>query len=339
MNKSNEHYNEIINYYFYCKLKSNFLYKDIPYSEKSFYYLKKQLMKESNKIFQNYIKNDESTNTTIIKNYIYKENNFEISFPYIEIKNQNAYTPIFLSNKSNVSKEDKDFFSFKSNLLSNELNKDIDYYKIVLPNGSIKKLKIQPSINLNKLIVEIKNEMKISKQSHCNICEYKSICINELKKNDDIRLLGSMKEPEVKKWNDKGYFSITQLSYYYRTRRQSLITSAKGRYKFELKSLAIRENKTYVTDNFNLDKHDDEIFLDFESLPAEKFVYLIGILVVKKSKIEKKVSFWANNKSEEKDIFEKLFLYLIKFENSLIYHYGKFGLNGNFRGLNHYFIL
>lgn len=138
------------------------------------------------------------------------------------------------------------------------------------------------------------------------------------------RLLTAIPETQITKLNSIGYFTVKQYSYSYKPRRSSLITSSKSRYMFELKSLAIRNNKTYVAENIILTHQDVEIFLDFETLPNESYVYLIGIVVIEKDTITSKSSFWADTDKEEQKIFEKLFDFIKKVGDCTIYHYGSF---------------
>lgn len=194
-------------------------------------------------------------------------------------------------------------------------------YKVVLYNGKIKKIK---NIIIDDVIEISDEQSKIKKRSHCNICEYNSICYERLQKNDDLRLLSSLPESQINKLNKKGFFTVSQYSYSYRPRRSSLITSSKSRYKFELKSLAIRNNKIYITENIILNHKDIEIFIDFETLPNENYVYLIGIVMVEKGEITRKLSFWANSYREEQKIFENLFSFINHIGDCSIYHYGSF---------------
>lgn len=322
---------EILKDYFYCKLKAYYKFNKLTISNESFYYFEKYLKKHTDKIFRknsNITIENFSDRHNLKVGYIYSLNNnidihkYTLKYDYIEITKNNLTIPIFISGNLKIYQKDKSFFSYKAKLLGTFFDKKVHHYKVVFHDGKIIKIKVNSMLPSDIEIID--ENSKIQKIPHCNICEYKSICHNQLKKNDDIRLLSSISESQVKKLNNIGSFTTKQLSYSYKPRRSSLITSSKSRYKFELKALAIRENKTYVAENIDLYHKDTEVFLDFETLPSENYVYLIGVVLFKKNIMINKLSFWANNCIEEKVIFEKLFDLIKDIGLCSIYHYGAF---------------
>ena len=92
---------------------------------------------------------------------------------------------------------------------------------------------------------------------------------------------------------------------------------------WELKALALREKQTYIQEIPKLPDSEVEIYLDFEGLPEEDFIYLIG-LVIKEDETENKLSFWANSKAEEEKIFQQLFDIISGFKEFTLYHYGNY---------------
>ena len=55
---------------------------------------------------------------------------------------------------------------------------------------------------------------------HCSECEFQARCRQKAIEKDDLSLLSRMTEKERKKFNSKGFFTITQLSYTFRPRRR-----------------------------------------------------------------------------------------------------------------------
>lgn len=306
---------EVINFYFFCKLKSQYLYSEKKPTNHSFQYHYKLYEKNAQKNFL--------YKTPLLKDYIYSDFNLKIIYPFIEI-NESIALPIYMSFKAKISNEFQMACSFKSKLLSNHLDKTIKHYKVALHDGSVKKFRVQETIDIDHLKDELQNDQKICKSKHCNMCEYASLCNKILLDRNDLRLLGSMSETEVEKWNNKGYFSINQLSYYYKPRKQSLVTSTRSRYKYELKALALRESKVYFTGDISIDFSKTEIYIDFETLPDERYVYLISAVIVHQGKLTKLWSFWADTINQEEEIFQKLFDILKQHRDYRIYHYGNF---------------
>jgi len=55
---------------------------------------------------------------------------------------------------------------------------------------------------------------------HCAACEFQGRCRQMARETDDLSLLASMTDKEIKKQHSKGIFSVTQLSYTFRARRK-----------------------------------------------------------------------------------------------------------------------
>jgi len=92
-------------------------------------------------------------------------------------------------------------------------------------------------------------------------------------------------------------------------------------FPWELKALALREKKTYIREIPKFPSSSIEIYLDFEGLPEVSFIYLIGIVINYREKIEH-ISLWSNSKNDEENNFMELFNILSRFDDFVIYHYG-----------------
>lgn len=163
------------------------------------------------------------------------------------------------------------------------------------------------------------------RNSHCSECQFNDSCYRKLKDRDCISLLPGMSVPVMAKYHNKGLFSITQISHTFRPRRRGRRPqNPGGAYLWDLRALAIREQKTYVIYPPDLEESPKEIFIDFEGLPEEKLIYLIGVVIKEEGKEYECYSYWANSKDAEEKIFEKLFALLIKHPEAPIYHYGSY---------------
>ena len=65
------------------------------------------------------------------------------------------------------------------------------------------------------------------------------------------------------------------------------------------------------------------IYLDLEGCPDEQFVYLIGIIVCDGDR-EECLSFWADNKDQEGEIFERFLAVLSRYDTPIIFSYGNY---------------
>jgi len=159
---------------------------------------------------------------------------------------------------------------------------------------------------------------------HCPECEFQSRCRPLAVEKDDLSLLASMTEKERKKQHDKGIFSVTQLSYTFRPRRKPKRHAARPeKYHHALKALAIRERKIHIAGKPELKLTGNPVYLDVEGDPDRDFYYLIG-LRVKDNDGYVQHSFWADDASAEKEIWESSLRTLSEIENPQLIHYGSY---------------
>ena len=158
------------------------------------------------------------------------------------------------------------------------------------------------------------------KNQHCQICEFQNACLEKLVERDDLSLLTSLKPKEILQKNNRGVFSVKQLSYSFRPKKNPY---RKRMFVPELKALAIRDNKTFIQDIPNLKEVETEVFLDFEGIPDRNSNYLIG-LIIRTGNIDIEHSFWSNSKEEENCIFIQLIELLKPLKSFTIYHYGSY---------------
>lgn len=185
--------------------------------------------------------------------------------------------------------------------------------------------KAQKLLAVLKEIINREEPPPFYRNPHCPECQFKDSCYKKLKQRDCISLLPGMSAKVLAKYHSKGMFTITQLSHVFRPRRRGRRPQNRnGSYLWDLKALAIREQKTFVIYPPDLEKSFKEIFIDFEGLPEEGWIYLIGIVIKEEGKDDETYSYWANGKSEEAEIFEKLLDFLVGHPDAPIYHYGSY---------------
>jgi len=186
-----------------------------------------------------------------------------------------------------------------------------------------------------------KNELPLVLNTHCIICEYFGRCRTQALEDDNLSLLRGLGIKDIKKFNNKGIFTVNQLSYQFRPRRRRKRKSSYERpHSFELQALSIRENKIYVHEIVSLVDSSTEIYLDVESIPDKNFHYLIGLIIREDDKLIKK-QFWANKETEDTEIFLDFLKLLSQYKNFIVYHFGNFEirflklmikkLNGNYK--------
>ena len=160
--------------------------------------------------------------------------------------------------------------------------------------------------------------------TNCRACEFQQFCMDEAKKQDNLSLLHRMTEKTIRQYNHKGIFTVNQLSYTFHPRRKSKRAKARGRpHSFPLQAMAIRDRKVYVLDLPLLASANAQAFIDMEGDPDGRFVYLIGLLVVRDGQ-ETCHSFWADTREDEATIFEQLGRALTGVADPRLFHFGTY---------------
>jgi predicted RecB family nuclease len=244
----------------------------------------------------------------------------------------NALIPIrFLPNEK-ITKHDKLLLAFDALVLFTAFGEMPLFGKIM--HGSeqrITKVKLASLIEMSKTVVS-----KIAAQQasatppqlilnkHCSECEFQSRCREVAIEKDELTLLSRMSEKERKQHHHKGIFSVTQLSYTFRSRRRPKRSAAKPqKYSHALKALAIREGKIHIVGKPKLNIKGNPVFLDVEGIPDQEFYYLIGFRI-KSGGSYIQHSFWANERCEERQIWTSFLRTLSKIEDPQLIYYGSY---------------
>ncbi len=165
---------------------------------------------------------------------------------------------------------------------------------------------------------------KLTLNKHCHLCEFRQRCHTQAEKADDISLLGGVGEKELKKYNRKGIFTLTQLSCTFRPRKRSKrVKRTSYPHYAALQALAIREKKVHVYGTPDIPHKQVQVFFDAEGVEDGRFVYLLGVLVVEGNS-HKMHSFWADGQDQELEAFDAFLDLLEGREDFALFHYGSY---------------
>ncbi len=160
---------------------------------------------------------------------------------------------------------------------------------------------------------------------HCSMCEFQAQCRQRAVEKDDLSLLSSMSEKERKKFNQRGIFTVTQLSHTFRPRRRRKQRLPKPeKYQHALKALAMREGKIHIFGRLELQLDGTPVYFDVEGSPDEDFYYLIGVRVQAQNDGVIQKSFWADSRTDEGRIWKEFLAFLKEVENPILLHYGSY---------------
>jgi predicted RecB family nuclease len=246
-----------------------------------------------------------------------------------------VFAPVLFILNETVSQADKMLLAFNALVLSSVQGVLPPTGKIV--HGSIYKVlkcKIEPLIGeVRKLVAQIQAAHaegaaapRVRLNRHCNVCEYRADCHRLAEKADDLSLLRGLSEKEIQKQQSRGITTVTQFSYTYRPGRRGKQKTGKARrHDHALQAVAIRDKKVYVLDSPIIPHSRVALYLDVEGIPDLRFDYLIGLVAVV-GECTTTHFFWADDRTQEKAIWDACSQIIDSFEDYTLYHYGQYEL-------------
>jgi predicted RecB family nuclease len=242
------------------------------------------------------------------------------------------FIPILFVFANKLTKKNKLLLAFSSLVLSEAFKHEIVYGQIIHGDDFTKtKIKMPLLIRdvqkINGKIATLlasNSPPEIILNRHCTECEFQAMCRRKAVERDNLSLLAGMNEKELKKYNGKGIFTITQLSYTFRPRRRpKRLRNKKEKYHHPLKALAIREKKIHIIGNPELKIDGTPVYLDVEGIPDRDFYYLIGLSISNDNSLIQH-SLWADTPKHEETIWKNFLAILSSIEKPVVIHYGSY---------------
>jgi predicted RecB family nuclease len=161
---------------------------------------------------------------------------------------------------------------------------------------------------------------------HCPLCPFQRVCQAQAEQEDNLSLLDSLSTAKmVKKYERKGIFTVNQLSYLYRPRKQrkrSRKTLA-PRHDVALQALVMRTGKIFILKTPELSRQPVEIFLDIEGIPDQHMYYLMGLLICDGESCAYH-ALWADTLVDEERMWHQFLTMIQERPHAPIYHYGSY---------------
>jgi predicted RecB family nuclease len=158
---------------------------------------------------------------------------------------------------------------------------------------------------------------------HCPSCPFRDACLQQAEKEDNLSLLDRMTPKLMRKYHDKGIFTVKQLSHIYKPRRSRKKAKRQVRHSLELQALAIRTGKVHVEHLPELPRGPVELIVDLEGIPDRDEYYLAGLLACRGGEAEY-LSFWADDAAGEAAMWSGLVERIEAFPDAPVYHYGSY---------------
>jgi predicted RecB family nuclease len=242
------------------------------------------------------------------------------------------FVPIRFVFSNKLTRHDKLLLAFDALVISEVLGGEVTLGRIVHGDDYITqkvkvaalKREVEKLIDKVGVLISSASPPDLVLNRHCPECEFQTRCRQKAIEKDDLSLLANMTERERTDFNSKGIFTVTQLSFTFRTRRRPKgLKDKRERHHYALKALAIRENKIHIVGSPEIKIEGTPVYLDVESIPDRGFYYLFGIRTKAGDSVVQH-SLWADGPSDEGRIWREFLSKLTDIENPILIHYGSF---------------
>ena len=242
------------------------------------------------------------------------------------------FIPIRFVHLNKPSRANKMAAAFDAMILSKVAGQPIGVAKIIHGDAwTTMKVRVAAQLHeLTKIIGKLRALLAAASppdlvlNRHCPECEFRDRCREKAIEKDDLSLLTGLTDKERIRLNQRGIFTVNQLSHTFRPRRRpKRLTGQPEKYHHSLRALALREEKIHMVGKLRLPIHGTPIFFDVESLPDRDFYYLVGIRIEVDGHPTHH-SFWANSPSDERTIWAEFLAVVSAVEKPILIHYGSF---------------
>jgi len=242
------------------------------------------------------------------------------------------YIPVLFDGAERPRMEQKKLLELYGVIIGNLQGRQPDSGMLIYgQNCTIQRVKLNPSGQGAQRVQEIKEVQgtdtppHLMLNSHCQICEFRQRCQAEATEQDDLSLLRGLSEKEIRKYNRRGIFTVTQLSFTFRPPKRSKRPQQQKSQPHNpaLQALAIRDQKIYVLGTPRLPHGATQIYFDIEGDPDRQFAYLLG-MIVERNGMEERYSFWADSPVDEPLLFQQFLDVVGLHPDACLYAYGSY---------------
>jgi len=243
------------------------------------------------------------------------------------------YIPVVFDEAERLRRPQKELLELYGIIVGNLQGRQPGYGMLIHgQNCTVQRIRLNPSKHGTTRVLQEIEEIHGSDapphlmlNSHCQICEFRQRCQEEAKAKDDLSLLRSLSEKEIRKYNRRGIFTVTQLSYTFRPpkRRKRAQQQKSQPHNPALQALAIRDKKIYVLGTPLLPHAATRIYFDIEGDPDRQSAYLLGMIVAKNG-MEEHHSFWGDSPADEHQLFQQFLGVVDLHPDACLYAYGSY---------------
>ncbi len=179
-------------------------------------------------------------------------------------------------------------------------------------------------------------------KSGCRRSPWFSLCLDETKDCDDVSLIYRLSQNDQRRLYDAGIKTVHQFAEMGTDALQGMFEdwSYDKIVRFHNQALVLVNQEPIVLKKSTFPEVANEIYFDIESDPTESIDYLLGLLIKKGTGQTQYKYFLANNREDEKRIWEEFLNFIEKIDDFVIYHYSYYEREvfkrlGNKYGITH----
>ena len=259
--------------------------------------------------------------------FVTAENGDRIPFD-IDPEDQGNAVPFVMSENSTPSSTEKFELAILALLLRESGRQVADKGKVLnSSNNSIRQVKLQSGVQeVAKCRQKMRNILLATKAppvtlgQKCLNCCFRSECQKHAEELDDVSLMKILSSGEVDQLRRRGIMTVTQLADSFRAGRAKMI---RQRTYPPLKARAFVDKKIYLHGLPNLHMQPTAVYLDVESIPDEKFYYLVRAIAIGPDGRDEYLH-WCDTKNDEVRAWKGFISFLNCHRPSSIVSYGSF---------------
>ncbi len=244
---------------------------------------------------------------------------------------EHRYEPVICAPAHELRQEDRLEVLFAGYVLSEVQGAVPAHGTVVLLGGGSARVRIADGMKhltphlhaLGKWLREPPAPVPVVLNKHCRHCEFQGSCRPIAEREDSLSLLGGMTRKILARYEQKGIFTVKQLSYLYKPRKPMARRKPRLAHQYELQALALRTGNIYLHEPRALADCRSAVFLDIESIPGRRFYYLIGLLVCT-AQDSRYLALWAERETDEASIWRRFIDFVEAHPELPLLHYGAF---------------
>jgi len=171
---------------------------------------------------EEYLRTIDSSSDLVSTNLTLRSGDFETYCDVLTTRGESSYEPTLVVGTHKVTQDQKIRLAYIGHVIGQLYHRKPSTGIIVLGQDKIHKAKLEASYaTVNRIISTLQTwvtgttteEPQVILNDHCPSCQYRHQCITAAEKANSLTLLDRMTPKLIRRFQKKGIFTVTQLSY------------------------------------------------------------------------------------------------------------------------------